>query len=480
MLRNKVSFLAGTTCVFVFLLFMVVTRVAIAEDVVVLTLGQQKTIKAPGLNRIAVGNPQIADVSPIEKAEEVLITAVGPGKTNLIIWDKNDNKKSVIIEVISEDPKEVAREIRDILKDIEGIEIKPSGKRIVISGHVLKTEDLDKIEKISKIYPLVMNLTILSPAVVDIVVKHINDEFRGNNWKTVRAKKMAKLIALEGEVKSEADKQKAEMIAKAYYDKVINFLKVGVEIEQLININIDFVELHKDDRKDVGINWGDQLTLGAAANSTGGFGGGNTKVFTGNYSLVANYSVTMNLLNKKRNSRILAQPKLLCKSGGKADFLAGGEVAIPIVTKDTTSVEYKQYGIILRISPIADSEGNVETSIEIENSTISDINAQGTPSFHTSRVNTYVNGRNNETIVLSGILTKTSGKEVDKMPLLGDIPILGELFKSRSFQEDESELLIFVTPSIVGKGSQQMAEQVQEMRDAFEAAGEEQKAKITD
>jgi pilus assembly protein CpaC len=420
-----------------------------ASDTIVLTLGQQKTIKAPGVSRIAVGNPSVADVNAIEKSEQVLITAKGVGKTNVIVWDSDNRERSILIEVIATDPEQVSKEIKELLGDIEGIKIKPVGKRVVIDGYILKKEDLDKIKKITALYPGVMNLTTLSPKVIDLVVEHINKEFAASGWTKSRAKKMADHIVLEGDVSSEEIKQKAEIIAKAYDPKTINFLKVGVEIQQLININIDFIELNNNDRTKVGIDWGDGLTVQAPLIGGGAFGSGLSSALTGSYGIIANYGVTINAIKGKKRSRILAQPKLLCRSGEKAEFLAGGEVAIPLITQETSSVEYKQYGMILKIAPTADSGGNIETAIEIENSTISDFNMSGAPNLHTSRVSTFVNGQNGQTIVLSGVFSKNNTKGTDKVPLMGDIPILGELFKSRSFQNEESELLIFVTLAIV-------------------------------
>ena len=93
----------------------------------------------------------------------------------------------------------------------------------------------------------------------------------------------------------------------------------------------------------------------------------------------------------------------------------------------SSTVEYKKYGLILNISPVIDNYDNIATSIEVENSNIADF-VDGIPNFQTSRVKTSINISNNQTIALSGLVSNTHSKSVDKVPGLGSIPILGELF----------------------------------------------------
>lgn len=451
-----------------------------ASESFLLTLGQQKTINAPDIKRIAVGDPNVADVKALEKTGQILITARGTGRTNLILWNDNNQERVVLIDVVSSDPEKIAEELRLLLGGVEGITIKPAGKRVLIDGYVLKKSDLDKIDKIAALHPQTMILATLSPGVVDLAVEQINKEFAANNLHNATATKLANKIALEGDVDSEEEKQKAEIIANIYSSNIINFLNAGVKIRDLINISVDFIELNKKDEKKIGIDWEKSLSVGGDAAGLAGFGSsGNPSSFGGSYSLSASYGATINALHDSGNSRILAQPKLLCRSGDKAEFLAGGEVAIPIVTSDTTSVEYKEYGLILKISPTADNKGNIETSIEVEHSSIVGYTAN-MPNLRTSRVSTFVNGKNNQTIVLSGLINNTDLKGVGKLPGLGEIPILGELFKSRQFSNNESELLIFITPTIVNNSADELPAEVKEIRAKYDTAGENVKFKMMD
>jgi pilus assembly protein CpaC len=150
-------------------------------------------------------------------------------------------------------------------------------------------------------------------------------------------------------------------------------------------------------------------------------------------------------------ARMLAEPQLSCRSGGKAEFLAGGEVPLPVRDKDgSASVTFKQYGIILKIEPISDPGGYISTHVSVEISTVDDtLKVMDIPGFLTRKTETDMNVKEGETMVISGLVNTDSAKAVDKLPGLGNIPILGELFKSRSFRRNETEMIILVTPHII-------------------------------
>ena len=153
---------------------------------------------------------------------------------------------------------------------------------------------------------------------------------------------------------------------------------------------------------------------------------------------------------------ILAEPRLSARSGGKAEFLAGGE--IPVVTQGglgSTNVEFKEFGIILKISPIVDDENNVMATVNTEVSAVdASLSVGGVPAFLTRKTTTDVSMKDGETLVLSGLVDRSLGESIDKFPILGDIPVIGALFSSTKWQNDLSELVIFVTPTVFDAQSQ--------------------------
>jgi pilus assembly protein CpaC len=167
--------------------------------------------------------------------------------------------------------------------------------------------------------------------------------------------------------------------------------------------------------------------------------------------------------------RVLAQPRLLAASGEKAEFLAGGEVPVLMVTQNQFSVSFKKFGVLLDITPTADRSGNIGTEIFAEVSDVDrslSVRANGfdVPGFRTRNVKTTVTVKDGETIILSGLFNNAESKEISKIPLLGHIPILGELFKSRNFVENKTELAIYVTPRIASPSTERTKRLIDDAR----------------
>ena len=160
--------------------------------------------------------------------------------------------------------------------------------------------------------------------------------------------------------------------------------------------------------------------------------------------------------------------------------MAGGEVAIPLITQDTSKVEYKPYGILLNIEPVIDKENNIATQIEVEQSSIQLSDSGGFPSFNKSKVKTFINVKSGETIVLSGLLSNESTKAVQKVPGLGNLPIIGELFKSRAFADKNTELVVFVTPEVITSDSDKDKDQIKKMKKKYDNAEDDLKFKLMD
>ena len=229
------------------------------------------------------------------------------------------------------------------------------------------------------------------------------------------------------------------------YPHVINHIQMPVvELTTMIMLDVKVVELKRNKLAEIGVQW-DRVLQGPAAdveimNASAKWGLG----------LNSRISSAIRLMEENGNAKLLAEPKLVAKSGTRAEFLAGGEVPIPITDEEEVTVAFKKYGVILNVEPKADQFGYVDAHIEVEVSTVDpSVSSMGIPGFLTRKTDTEMNIKSGETIVLSGLLSQEQSKSVQKMPGLGHIPILGELFKSRGFRNNETELVIFVTPHIM-------------------------------
>jgi pilus assembly protein CpaC len=190
----------------------------------------------------------------------------------------------------------------------------------------------------------------------------------------------------------------------------------------------------------------------------------------------------INLLVNKGDARLLAEPTLTCINGGQADFLVGGEVPIPVQNQDgALNVIFKQFGIILNVEPRASELGLIRTKVGVEVSSVDKaISVLGIPGFATRKTKTEMNVQSGETMIVAGLFSSEDAKTVVKVPGLGSIPVLGELFKSRQFRRGESELVVLVTPQIIGADADAVKTGEQRFEDLKRESAERLKFKLAD
>jgi pilus assembly protein CpaC len=190
----------------------------------------------------------------------------------------------------------------------------------------------------------------------------------------------------------------------------------------------------------------------------------------------------IHLLVNRGNAGVLAEPTLTCINGGQADFLVGGEVPIPVQNQDgALNVTFKQFGIILNVEPQANAAGLIRTKVNVEVSSVDKANSVlGIPGFATRKTNTEMNVQSGEPMIIAGLFSADDAKTVAKVPGLGSIPVLGELFKSRQFRRGETELVVLVTPQILEPDSGAAREGVQRYDDLKRESDEALKPKLQD
>jgi pilus assembly protein CpaC len=193
----------------------------------------------------------------------------------------------------------------------------------------------------------------------------------------------------------------------------------------------------------------------------------------------------LQFLHRKGLARLLSNPVLLTKNATEAKFQAGGEVPIPVnQALGQTTIEWKNFGILLTFLPQVDPYGNVALAIKAESSELDF--AQGlssggfnVPALITRRTENQVNLVAGETLILAELVTSKSAKSVEKVAGLGSIPIVGELFKSRAFRDEDTRFFVFVTPRIVKPG-ESTDEAIRKQLKVYEDAGEDVGAGVMD
>jgi pilus assembly protein CpaC len=386
-------------------------------------VGESRVFPAPGVARIAVGNGQIMTAAALD-SKEVLIFANGVGTSSLFVWNADGRYQRVKVNIVPGDTTRVAREVAAFLSTISNAKASIVGDKVIVEGDNLSDADLSKIEQLEKRYPQIVNFT------------------NRLGW------------------------------------------------EKMVMMDVKVVEFPKDELREIGMKWG--ATGGAAVGAIwrpitrGSDGPYQINIQTGqsNQAPITNQEGTggvvlpaalniigamnlglnaqLNLLALEGKASILAEPQLSARNGSKASFLAGGEFPYSISTINGVTVFFKPYGIKLDIVPKVDRNGVVRATIESEVSKIdSSVTSAGGPALLTRKTTTEFNVKAGETIVLAGLISLDSSTNIDKVPLLGDIPILGALFRSKRFQSKETELVIFVTPTVVDSDSPGLVDRVE-------------------
>jgi pilus assembly protein CpaC len=286
-------------------------------------------------------------------------------------------------------------------------------------------------------------------------------------------------VLVEGDNLSDRDLEKIDALAKQY-TQIVNFTgRIGWE--KMVVMDVKVVEFPTTALKEIGLKWGAtggvavgavmapyrrgdagpyQINIQTGATNpvpiTGVDGGAFPLTSSLNILSAMNLGLNaqLNLMEQNGTAVILAQPTLSTRSGSKASFLAGGEYPYSVSNANGTTIQFKPYGIRLDIQPWVDRNGVIRATIKSE---VSDIDTSlvgiGGPALRTRRTETEFNVLEGGTIVLSGLLKRDVSTAVDKVPLLGDIPVLGALFRSKRYQNNETELVVFVTPRAVDKNT---------------------------
>jgi len=364
------------------------------------------------LKRVSVTDPTVADALVVTPTQ-VLVNGLAPGEISLLIWDELERSRSFDLRVDVDIT--AAREEFQKLFPNEQITVTPSRNAIVLSGHVTN-EDISK---------------------------------------------------------------HAAALASAYSKNVVNVLSFGPVGAEEVLLEVKFAEVDRTALTNFGINMfstGAGNTIGTT--TTGQFGGISTGGITqtvsptGSGTTTPNFTVS-NLLNmfffnpqvklgaviealqQKSLLQILSEPNLVAVNGKEASFLVGGEFPFPVVQpgvggQATVSIQFRQFGVQLKFTPVIQPSGRIHLHVAPEVSTLDFTNAvtvAGTtiPALSTRKAETEFEIQDGQSFVIAGLMDNRVTDIVNKFPGLGDIPILGNFFRSKSLQKSNQELMVLCT-----------------------------------
>lgn len=424
-----------------------------------LFIGEIKTLilKTP-IERVAVGNGSLISTSILENGN-LLVLAEGEGDTELQIWFKNGTVVAHKFYIIKNNTSRDTTEIKKILGAMPSAEVSEVGKNIIIKGNV-NTSQSAIIAKLIEIYPQIIDLS---------------QPNSGNELETIftdipdlTMTRAGSKTILRGDVTAKS-KEFIAAVQQSFPDIVDLTSAPSVAVKPMVYMNVQITEFSTSALENLGINWTNSFNGPSAgfaqnfgSNNGGSIGDNNNSGFNlpattsasalqngvGFFGIATSISSQINLAVSSGDAIILASPTLSTRSGTEAEFLSGGEFPIPVPDGNGgTTIEFKEFGVLLNVTPELGRDGQIAAKVETEVSSIDQsVAVNGTPGLRSRKTMAEVSLRQGQTLAISGLVNQEIGSDVDKVKWLSDIPILGKLFKSTNFRNQRSDLIIFITP----------------------------------
>jgi pilus assembly protein CpaC len=393
--------------------------------------------------RISVADPTIVDALVVSPTQ-ILISGKGPGVASLVIWDETGQSQTfdVFVDI---DVSELTAKIHQILPD-EPVRVEARGGVTTLSGMVSSQSAADHILAIAQGMStrkdsVVSLLQVPTPSNGEVLLevkfadidRSTLSQFGANLLSTSPAKTI--FTTTTGQFSPPAVQSGSVVTGSSTSSTTSAISSQGIPITlgQLLNVFIF--------RSDI------------------------------------NLGVAIQALEEKNLVQILAEPNVLAETGKEATFLAGGQFPFPVVQGSTggvpvVTVQFREYGVKLAFTPIITPEGLIHLKVAPEVSSLDYTNAltiQGftIPSLATRSVQSEMILKDGQSFVIAGLVNNQVVEQFSKIPGLGDLPILGQFFKSRSVSKSQDELLVLVTPHIVRLNSQQSRPAVPQFPDTF-------------
>ncbi len=390
------------------------------ESEVVVPLGgvRQVPYGAPIL-RISSGNPNVAEISPLG-TDSVLIKGKKIGETTVMIWGRDGGQASVRVSV-QVDGDAIQAKLSELFPG-QKIQVVVSGATVMLRGTVTDLETLDAVHQWLKGYKKGLGRAGSGLQVVDRL--------------TIPGKQQVLLHVKFAEVERTALRKLGINIFATQSGHLFGLLGPATSMPRAIESGT--------------------LPLPGEAGMSAPLGSAMDVLFLTDPSFSFPFHAILSVLSRRSLAKTLSEPTLVAMSGQKASFLVGGEfpVTIPMGLGQPPSVEYKPYGVQLHFTPVVLRDETLQVQIQVTESSLDWANAtvsQGDriPSLISRSAQTTVRLRSGQTFAIAGLMSDSVRSTTDKVPLLGDVPVLGMLFRSQDFKRVETELVVVVTARLV-------------------------------
>lgn len=392
-------------------------ELSLGDSYYTLEAGDVRTVQASDVERVAVGDPNIVSYKVLDDGQLLLI-AQKAGTTAIQIWRKGDRMSMLHFQVRESGTSIRSREVKEILKSVSGIKVSDINGRILVEGTVSKAD-----------HELINRVAQSSQNVIDMTREE--------------AFSYVPLLRIDVRIVEVSKKASSQLGLK--WDASAGGPVVGVSTAMAANPLYSIVSSQESRLPDA-LSTHTGIALPPKGDSH----------FYGYAGITSSLGSQIDLMASTGEARLLATPKLVAKSGEKAHFLSGGSFPIQIIDElGHPAITFKDYGITLNVEPTVDDKNRINTAILAEVSSLDfSVAINGVPGLLSRSVDSVVNVNDNDTIVISGLASSQDSKQISKVPFFGDLPVIGGLFRSTGKSDQQTELVILLTPHIAAPGDQ--------------------------
>ncbi len=432
--------------------------------------GHSVVVETHGLSRVAVGDGRIAGVLPIGTSQ-LVVNGKAPGRTTIFVWESG-RRATYEITVTEQNMDDLAQMLRTSI-DLPNVQVFSFRNSVVVRGNVADGAQFANLEDVLGRfgdYAKKQNYSIVNAVTVAHQLGDLQHDLASiPGAGDVRVDVDGKGdVIVSGHVRdtivAQAVLQRAKGLAGNYLGvegKLVD--RMSTDQNSQIDIKVYVLEVDRTAMKNLGVQLQSatfhpdgSYTLGppsfpAVENPEPA--GAALKV--GAFFRTITLAPTLNLLLQEGHARVLSSPDLVTTPGNKATFLVGGSFPIPFSTGlGQVSIQYQPFGVQLNVTPILLGNGAVEANITPD---ISDLDfADGVtengfviPALKESKLSTDIITQPGESIIMGGMVRRVENRTILKVPLLGDIPILGQLFRSTNYQNNQSDVVFVMTPQVI-------------------------------
>ena len=395
-----------------------------AADILNVSVNGSRYMEDSGITRLAVGNPDIADIRLLSN-NDYLVVGKKAGSTSLLVWSNNGRQEYNVY--VSGDDEGTEKAIQQAI-GYPGVKVQMMNGKLLLRGKVKNQYEHDSAVKVAQLY-----------------------------------------LGSGGGAASSASAN-GEGQGAAVESNIIDLLDMTNPSQ--VRLEAQIIEINTSAERNLGIQyWSPTIGSSTGSGSDSGnddltrgssglfYVGENFKNSRGSFgwlgSHISNMNASLQALVTEGKARILSRPSITTMSGQKANILIGGRIPIPTSAGDgQIAIDWREYGIRLNIEPVVDAENKITSKVHAEVSTLDYGNSVtehdfSIPAIASREADAVINVRSGMTMAIGGLLNSQDGKTVTKIPLLGDIPIIGQFFRHTQKTRDNRELLILITPTLV-------------------------------